>query len=706
MKTLTYHPDLIKTMAQGIKTGAFTSNFLASIVTVVILYNYLSTTFLSIWIGLHMFVYLLRIKNAQDILNNLTIDTKSLSKKLYLSLLYTVLTPIFYAVIIWTGILSHIPDSNVLVIIILMLSLAAGSFTTLGSVSHAFILYVSFMILPLIGALLYHGGEMFNLLSFVLFIFIIIHISSGYRQYITLRDSISLKDSFETIFNQTSDGIVLVKNNRFLDCNKAIIDMFNLKSKEEFLTTDLNNFFPKYQADGTTSIKKMIKMLNIAWRDGSHSYEWVHRTTDKREFWTEIVLTRIHLNGEDLIYGVWRDISQRKEAEQKLEKLNATLERRVSTQILEVTKKTALFETIFNTAKDGIAILDLESNFLLVNKAYQEITGFSEDELYETSCIELTTAKMIEESKSVIQILIKKGHYENYEKQCVVKNGNVIDVKMNLVLMPDKKSVLMISKDMTKENLLIQEKQEQEEKILQHSKLAQMGEMISMIAHQWRQPLGAISSTAVNLKLKLELEAFDLNTEDGVKDATQYFNERLDDIESFVANLTTTIDDFRNFYKPDKISELMMISRPLKKTLKIIENSLITDNIEIVKEYNSDKKVSLFDNEIMQVFLNIFKNSQDNFRSLGNTDAKIYIKTYDTHKGITIEIFDNGGGIDEEILNKIFDPYFSTKHEKNGTGLGLYMSKIIIEEHHNGSLYAKNENDGVCFKIELPDRIM
>ena len=130
------------------------------------------------------------------------------------------------------------------------------------------------------------------------------------------------------------------------------------------------------------------------------------------------------------------------------------------------------------------------------------------------------------------------------------------------------------------------------------------------------------------------------------------------------------------------------------------------DNIELIEDYNSDKIIEIFDSELMQVFLNILKNAQDNFKEKTNVkNYKIKIKTTDTKKGILIEITDNGGGIPDYILVKIFDPYFSTKDEKEGTGLGLYMSKTIVEEHHRGKFYAKNINDGVCFFIELNDII-
>lgn len=243
----------------------------------------------------------------------------------------------------------------------------------------------------------------------------------------------------------------------------------------------------------------------------------------------------------------------------------------------------------------------------------------------------------------------------------------------------------------------LQQIQLKNKELIQQSRLAKMGEMISMIAHQWRQPLGAIASTTLNLKLKIETESFDLNTKDGRVMFNDYFGERLNRIEEYVYSLTTTIDDFRNFYKPDKKLVQSSLKQVTYKALKIIRNSMEVENIEIKEEYLDEIQCELLDNELTQVILNILKNSQDNFREKGIKNPCIKIKGQNN----SLFICDNGGGIPEEIIENIFDPYFSTKDEKNGTGLGLHMSRVIVEEHHRGKLRVKNNNNGVCFEIKL-----
>ena len=226
-----------------------------------------------------------------------------------------------------------------------------------------------------------------------------------------------------------------------------------------------------------------------------------------------------------------------------------------------------------------------------------------------------------------------------------------------------------------------------DKQMLHQSRLAQMGEMISMIAHQWRQPLSSISATIGSLQMKQMLGKYD----------KEFYDEQLNNIAGFSQHLSKTIDDFKNFYKPDKESDSIKLEEVISKALDITKALIVNYKIEIIEEYNSKEEIELYITEIMQVILNILKNAQDNFMGKDIKDPYIKIITNDR----TISICDNGGGIPDDIIDKIFDPYFSTKDEKNGTGLGLYMSKTIVEEHHNGKLKVENTDDGVCFKIEF-----
>jgi len=244
-----------------------------------------------------------------------------------------------------------------------------------------------------------------------------------------------------------------------------------------------------------------------------------------------------------------------------------------------------------------------------------------------------------------------------------------------------------------------------QELMLQNSRMAQMGEMISMIAHQWRQPLGAISAVTVGVLTKISLEKYDLAIKEDRDLCLENIINKMHKINDLVNNLSNTIDDFRNFFKPEKEVVFLSINSPLSKTFQVIAASLESDKISLTKNLKSEKIIDMYDNELMQVFLSILQNSQDNFNINSIEDPYIIINTKDTENGIEIEIIDNGGGIPTEIIDRIFDPYFSTKSEKNGTGLGLAMSRTIINKHHEGNISASNRDNGVSFKIMLKDNL-
>ena len=283
-------------------------------------------------------------------------------------------------------------------------------------------------------------------------------------------------------------------------------------------------------------------------------------------------------------------------------------------------------------------------------------------------------------------------------------HNRLIDLNSNLEDEVDKKTQELQNLNKNLEDKIhraISEIEQKSRMLQQHSRMAQMGEMISMIAHQWRQPLGAISAVCIDLRIKMELEDYNLETKEGKKEFIKYIDQSLVGIGDFVQNLTTTVDDFRNFYKPDKKIDHLAVNEVIEKSLKIIIASLTSNSIMVIKDYKSEKVLDLYQNELMQVFLNILKNAQDNFIEKKIKNASLHIKTYDTQDNTVVEIKDNGGGIKENIIERIFDPYFSTKNEKNGTGLGLYMSKTIVQEHHKGELYAENIEEGIRFVIKL-----
>lgn len=234
---------------------------------------------------------------------------------------------------------------------------------------------------------------------------------------------------------------------------------------------------------------------------------------------------------------------------------------------------------------------------------------------------------------------------------------------------------------------------EQEQLLIQQTRLAAMGEMIGNIAHQWRQPLNALGLILQNLKFSYEIGELDEKMIDkSVKKATM-----------LTENMSKTIDDFRNFFRPNKAKENFKINEGITKAIELIESTFEHNNIKLEKDFaSSEIEFFGFANEFSQVILNLLTNAKDAVLENKIENPLIIIQTKIDDEYIYISIKDNGLGIKDEIINKIFEPYFTTKDEGKGTGIGLYMSKIIIENNMNGKIEVKNEQNGANVIIKLP----
>jgi|GEM_PF-970410 len=237
----------------------------------------------------------------------------------------------------------------------------------------------------------------------------------------------------------------------------------------------------------------------------------------------------------------------------------------------------------------------------------------------------------------------------------------------------------------------IKKVEERDRQLMVQSRLAMMGELINMIAHQWRQPLNSLGGMVTNLKLGQALGRL----------TPEKLDRELNRMEELINYLSSTISDFRNFYKESKLKEPVLITKIVDDSLSIALLSLRERGIKVITRYECKREVEVYVNELKQVILNILKNGEDILITRKVKHPFIEISTYQKGTQCVIEIKDNGGGIKSEIIDKIFEPYFTTKEEKNGTGLGLYMSKIIVERHLRGSLTAENWNRGAIFKISL-----
>lgn len=242
------------------------------------------------------------------------------------------------------------------------------------------------------------------------------------------------------------------------------------------------------------------------------------------------------------------------------------------------------------------------------------------------------------------------------------------------------------------ERLCVQDElREKELLMIQQSRLAAMGEMIGNIAHQWRQPLNMLGLLAQDLAMTYKKGDC----------STQYLEANVQKVMETINHMSKTIDDFKNFFRPDKQKTDFRILEMIEKTVSLLEGSLKAEQIRTTVVPAGDPVVNGYPNELSQVVLNIMINARDAFVTQHVTGPAIIIEIGTEEGRCVVTITDNAGGIPEEILDKIFDPYFTTKGQDHGTGVGLYMSKTIIEKNMGGTLSACNVDGGAQFRIEV-----
>lgn len=229
--------------------------------------------------------------------------------------------------------------------------------------------------------------------------------------------------------------------------------------------------------------------------------------------------------------------------------------------------------------------------------------------------------------------------------------------------------------------------------ILAQSRHAAMGEMISMIAHQWRQPLSVISMLASNTIVDLELGTLD-------DDELRAYTEQ---VIAQTEHLSKTIDDFRDFFRTDFEKAHVSIHDVLKATLEIVNASLTNNDISVEMHVADETPLYIHERELIQVFINLINNAKDALLSNDSMDKSIKITVSKSEGDPMVVICDNGGGIEQQYLTRVFEPYFTTKSKMNGTGLGLYISKIIVDEHLSGSISVENRDGGACFTVTIPE---
>ena len=416
----------------------------------------------------------------------------------------------------------------------------------------------------------------------------------------------------------------------------------------------------------------------------------VELTINQERVWALASYMNIEFDGEKAVIGWFYDVTAEKNNEAKLH------------EALE------LQTTIFDNSGYMLIRTDTKGVIQQINKAAEDILGYTAEELvgnHTPEIIHLHTEfhsrsqeftkelnQNVEPGFNVFIIKSKLNLPNIHEWTYVTKEGKQIPVLLEVTALKNNKNeiygYLGVAKDITQTKL-----------IESQSKLASMGEMIGNIAHQWRQPLSAISTIASGIRVKSEFDQ--LNTEELLND--------MDNITEQTQYLSRTIDDFRNFIKNSNDKDNLSVKKTIEKALSIIDSSMKNHQIKLVLELEDDLTINGFENQLLQSIINILNNAKDAVKEniKENDERIIFISTHKKQNDLILNIKDNGGGIEENIIHNIFEPYFTTKHQSVGTGIGLSMAYQIITEHHKGTIEVTNESytyedrayKGAAFKI-------
>jgi len=490
-------------------------------------------------------------------------------------------------------------------------------------------------------------------------------------------------DTLSTVLNEVG-AYIFIKNleGKYTYANRLVLELFNT-TLEELLGKDDYFFFDEKKLENLLENDKRVFNGMVIEKE---EVLILKRTQEKRHF---LVVKKPLYDKEDKIigmFGISTDITQQKKLENK------------------ITEQNLFLDAILDNVDAYIYMKDENRVFRYVNSKVAKLFNKNAKDIIGKKDCEVIPKNIADEFwQSDYEVLKsnKKIATEEYFETKEENKSFYWSVKIPYLLENDTNAVLGFSTDIT---LLKDQETElkQKDKILyQQAKISTMGEMIENIAHQWRQPLSVISTTATGMILKDELNLLSKGE----------FRKNMENINSHAQYLSNTIDDFRNYFLDNsKSKEINDLKEVIEKAIALIKDSYISSNINLIINLEDGIYAKCSKNLFIQALINIFNNSRD---ALGFLDGKInryvFVNLEQDNKNIIIKIKDNANGIKEENLDKVFEPYFTTKHKSQGTGIGLYMTYQIISKDKNASISVSNEKyeyknekyKGACFSIVI-----
>ena len=374
--------------------------------------------------------------------------------------------------------------------------------------------------------------------------------------------------------------------------------------------------------------------------------------------------------------------------------LKANIQRREKVE-LALSNRLEFDKVLLDTIPNPIYYKNIDGKFLGCNTSFETLVNSTRDEIIGKTAFDFFPYKIALANTKIDKELLQTFSTSTSEFTFYTPSNEMKHIILNKAVYKNIDGtvggIVCIMDDIT-------ERIQQKQFLIQQSKLAEMGDMIAAIAHQWNEPLVELSALVQDIQTSYLLnELKEVNVKDFVNDSMVQ-----------IKYMSKTLSDFRNFLKPSTKKKLFSISKALNEINEIIGKQIFYSNIKMSFNYKNENEELLiygYENEFKQVLLNLINNAKnkivENFKD-SQEHAKIDINIERCQNYNTIEIIDNGGKIDEKIINSIFEPYFTTK--ESGTGLGLYMAKVIVEDKMRGSIKVRNEGENVVFTIKLPHK--
>jgi PAS domain S-box-containing protein len=502
---------------------------------------------------------------------------------------------------------------------------------------------------------------------------------------------INERNKFERMFRTHSAVMLIIdpKDGAIVEANNSAIAFYGYSAEQlkSMNISDINNL----------SKEEIKNKMKHAKSGAAGVFYFKHQKSNGSIVDVEVFCSPLVLEDEELLFSIINDISERVENEERianyqaeLETINENLEERVLEQTKERMNQEVMFKQMFDSLDNFISVIDAEHKYIAVNDTYMRRFGIPYDKIVGQH----VSAVLGDKKYSVLAPILDKvmqGEVASYISEMVIQNkACTIDGTFTPYRESDGSiiGVIVNAADITERKKLEADMVKREQLMIQQSKLADMGSMIAVIAHQWKQPLNILSLT-------MSLYEDENKEDENVKELAQRVRDQI----NFMSD---TVNDFRNFYNPSKYKKMFSVHESIQKIITLLNPKMLTQDINITLSGDESIKAYGYRNEFMQVIMNLINNAKDAILSRNIKNGKINIEVHDADESVNVFVSDNAGGIPEHMLpNKIFEQFFTTKGDA-GTGIGLSMSRTIIEKYMEGELTASNKDGGAFFKINVP----